>query len=280
MTTETTDVPTEPPPELDLHRQTVARLRETQLPIYEAIRDHGPMTDEQIQVLLGKPASKVSTRRLDLVKLGLVEEAGTGRTRSGKTAKLWALVAPEKVAEARAAAASRKQRRRTILDASLEEKVKVVQILLKDDRVNAAVMNLQGRAGERARGRARGARSAAERERRDLKAQIEEAEREQSALLNFFKLKRHIKDTEEVMRAVGLFVAEEVGRQRDYGEATVPVPYWDEVHAGLTDIVDLALDARATIEVLTGASDADVIDVEAVEVLELDMPDFTSSGGA
>lgn len=252
------------------------RLRDTQRPIYEALRDFGPQTDEQIQHRLRKPANKVCPRRLELVKLGLVEEVGTASTSTGSKAKLWGIVPPERVSEAKEAAATRKPRKKTILDPSVpvDDKVKVVQLLLKDNRVNAAVMNLQGRAGERARGRARGQKAAAERERRDLKAQIEEAERERAAILHFLKLKRNLKNTEQMMRAVTTFVDADLTRSRNYGEPLIAVEHWSEVRALLSDVIDLASHARDQIDVTTGENDADVIDAEAVEISELMMPDF------
>jgi hypothetical protein len=257
----------------------VAQLRPTQLPVYGALRDFGPQTDEQVQDRLALPANKVAPRRKELVRLGLVEHVGTGTTSTGRRAKLWAIVPPDRVAEARAAAAEERARRKTILDAPLEEQVLAVQLLLKNERVNAAIMSLQGRAGERARARARGARSAAERERRDLKIQIEEAERERSALLHFLKLKRNVKDTEGMMRAVVEFIDADLKRQREYGEPLIPPSQWPEVRELLSGVIDITSDARERLDVATGASDEDVIDVEAVEILELEMPDFEASGG-
>lgn len=257
----------------------IDQLRPTQRPIYEALRDFGPQTDEQVQHRLGLPANRVATRRKDLERLGLVEQAGTGTTSAGRKARVWGVVPAERVAEARAAAAKEPPRRKTILDATLEQQVLAVQLLLKDERVNAAIMSLQGRAGERARARARGARSAAERERRDLKIQIEEAEREHSALLHFLKLKRNLKDTEEVMRAVVEFIDSDLKRQHEYGEPLVPPAQWPDIRELLSDVIDISTDARDRLDVATGASDEDVIDVEAVEILELELPDFEASGG-
>lgn len=258
----------------------VEHLRETQRPIYDVLRDFGPQTDEQIQRRIDKPANKVCPRRLELVKMGLVEEAGNGTTTTGRKAKLWQVVPPERVAEAKVAAAGRKERRKTILDAPLEDQVKAVQLLLRDGRVNAAIMNLQGRAGERARGRAQGAKSAAERERREIREQIKEAEREQAAVLHFLKLKRNLKDTEQVIRAVTSFIDADMQRGRDYGEPLIHADYWPEVRALLSDVIDLATDARDRLDVATGESNADIIDVEAVEIVELVMPDFEDFGGS
>lgn len=255
------------------------QLRETQRPIYEALRDFGPQTDEQIQRRLGKPANKVCPRRLELVKMGLVEEVGIGATSTGNKAKLWNIVPPERIVEAKELAAGRKERRKTILEAPLEDQVKAVQLLLRDDRVNAALMNLQGRAGERARGRARSERSAVERERREIREQIKDAEREQAAILHFLKLKRNLKDTEQVIRAVTAFIDADLRRARDYGEPLIPAGHWPDVRAHLSDVIDIATDTRDRLDVVTGESDADVIDVEAVEITELAMPDFDDPGG-
>jgi predicted transcriptional regulator len=253
------------------------KLRPTQRPLYEALAEHGPMTDEQLQHHLDQPANKVCPRRLDLVNLGLVEQAGVASTTTGRRAKLWKVVPAERVADARQVAAARAPRRRTVLEASVEEKVKVVQALLKVDEVNTRLLQLQGRSAERARGRARGMRSQAERERRERKARIEEAERAQSPLLHVLKALRNVKNSEEVVRSVREFVDLDLEQRRLYDAPLIPPQQEDELRSALSDLVDLAQDARAALD---GASNEehDIIEGDAVEISELVLPDGDGLG--
>ena len=55
----------------------------------------GPKTDEQLIDALGRSASSVRPRRVELMDLGLVEPAGTAVTRSGRKALLWRFVGGE-----------------------------------------------------------------------------------------------------------------------------------------------------------------------------------------
>lgn len=253
--------------------ETVSTLRTTQLPIYEALVDTGPMTDEQLQDTLDLPANKMCPRRLELVKMGLVEQVGQATTRSGNMAKLWKVVPVERIEEAREAASARKPRRKTVQDLPLDQQVTIARLLLKDDKVNAALMELQGRAGERARGRARGAKSEAERERRDLKTRIEEAEREQSALRHFLKALRNLRNSEGVVRSVREFVFMHTERNRRYGQALIPEPQLPELRAALSDVIDLAEDARRELDVeLDVEYNDDVIEGEAVDISDLELP--------
>lgn len=57
-----------------------------------ALEENGPMTDEQIVACTGIPANTARPRRLDLVRDGLVQAVGEGRTASGKRAVTWGRV--------------------------------------------------------------------------------------------------------------------------------------------------------------------------------------------
>jgi hypothetical protein len=55
-----------------------------------ALRNNGPMTDEQLQDKLLLEGSSERPRRVELVKQGLVRDSGrTHPTRSGRSAVLW-----------------------------------------------------------------------------------------------------------------------------------------------------------------------------------------------
>jgi hypothetical protein len=233
------------------------------------------MTDEQLQHHLSLPANKMCPRRLDLQKMGLVHQIGTGKTTTGRKAKLWALVPQDGIQAARIAASERKERRKTIFEASVEDQVRVVQALLRSDAVNAALLSLEGRSGERARGRARGARSQAERERRELKQQIEDAERENAWLVRFLKAKRNLSNTLQVLNSVLEFIDLDAAERRNFDEPLIPLQYLPEVRGMLSDVMDLAGNARTTIDRSTGADGDDIIDAEVLEVTDYLLPEST-----
>lgn len=58
-----------------------------------ALRTRGPMTDEELQVVLAMDPSTQRPRRVELVRLGLVRDSGARRpTLSGRSATLWEAV--------------------------------------------------------------------------------------------------------------------------------------------------------------------------------------------
>lgn len=60
------------------------------LAVLEALRTHGPMTQEQVGEVLGWPIQSVNPRIYELARGGRVRDTGTRRsTRSGKTAAVW-----------------------------------------------------------------------------------------------------------------------------------------------------------------------------------------------
>ena len=60
------------------------------LAVLEALRTHGPMTQEQVGEVLGWPIQSVNPRIYELARGGRVRDTGKRRaTRSGKTAAIW-----------------------------------------------------------------------------------------------------------------------------------------------------------------------------------------------
>jgi len=51
--------------------------------------EHGPATDEEIATGLGMNPSTERPRRIELARAGLIAEAGTRRTASGRMATVW-----------------------------------------------------------------------------------------------------------------------------------------------------------------------------------------------
>jgi len=67
-------------------RQTVERDRGR---ILDALRLHRALTDEELCRVTGIAPNSLRPRRGELVKLGLVVEAGRGRTSTGRNATTW-----------------------------------------------------------------------------------------------------------------------------------------------------------------------------------------------
>ena len=66
--------------------QTLNRLHRL---VLEYLRDHGPATDEEIAAGLAMNPSTARPRRIELVRRGMVVEAGTRKTAAKRNASVW-----------------------------------------------------------------------------------------------------------------------------------------------------------------------------------------------
>jgi predicted ArsR family transcriptional regulator len=66
--------------------QTLNRLHRL---VLEYLREHGPATDEEIAAGLAMNPSTARPRRIELVRRGMVVEAGVRKTASGRHATAW-----------------------------------------------------------------------------------------------------------------------------------------------------------------------------------------------
>ena len=57
--------------------------------VLQYLRDHGPATDEEIAAGLSMNPSTARPRRIELVRRGMVVEAGTRKTASKRNASAW-----------------------------------------------------------------------------------------------------------------------------------------------------------------------------------------------
>ena len=64
-------------------------LNATQRRVLAYLEQHGPSTDEQMQIGMPMPASTQRPRRVELVRAGLVVQDGVRRTTSGRYATVW-----------------------------------------------------------------------------------------------------------------------------------------------------------------------------------------------
>jgi predicted ArsR family transcriptional regulator len=252
------------------------KLRDSHQALLAVLREIGPSTDAAVAEHLDMSGNTVRPRRRELADMGLVEKVGTVPTPGGREAAVWAAVAPERVEEVRQAAAARKPRRKSLHDQPLEWRLEAVRQLLSDPEVNAAVRNSSGRAWSRARGRAR---QTHERDRREVKEQLAQAERDNQALVNFLKAKGNLLRAMEMVRAIGRLADEEQDR-RDTGRPTaIPGKAWPEVADLLGELDDVTEETLARIEEVFGPLGPDVIEAEAIEVEDfLELADGPGGG--
>ncbi len=240
--------------------------------LYDTYAEHGGLSDRQIAELTGRPGGSVSPGRLRLQKLGLVEQVDTRTSAFGKPEATFGIVPPERVDEVRNQTARRRPRLKRIEHYSVEARKMMVRALLREDAVNEAVMEEQGRSWRRARGRAQEETAARERERRERKRDVEEAEKEGSYLTDFLKVKRNLKDSTEVVRKTLDFVNEDTSSRNEIGMPLIPVAFWPEVLGYLQDHLTMT---KSTFDALNKMlygdpeiADAEVVDGEVLELLE------------
>ena len=70
-------------------KPTASRLREQ---VFEAIRDRGPLSDEQLAAVTGMNPNTCRPRRTELVKAGRIEKAGYTLTQAGRKSAAWQVV--------------------------------------------------------------------------------------------------------------------------------------------------------------------------------------------
>jgi predicted ArsR family transcriptional regulator len=231
-----------------------------------ALRERGPLTDEQLTDVTGLRIQTASPRRNDLVRRGLVRQAGTAVTTRGRSAKTWCVVPEDEVAAQREAAASRKPRNKDITKQPLEWKLEAVRQLLNDEAVNAAVRDKHGRAWQRVRGRARDRDSERQQELRQLRNQMRDADNARSRLLDFLKTKRHLLESAEIVRGLGRFIDDDLERHGGVEPMKIPTSAWPEVVDLLEDLVDVASQTVVAINAKLGRLGDDVIEGHAIEV--------------
>jgi hypothetical protein len=246
-----------------------ARLEPLEAEVLAAFTAHGSMTDQALEQVTGKSIRSVSPRRRKLADKGYLEEVGKAKTAPGKQATVWGVVPEERVEEVREKNKNRQPRKKDIRKLPLDKKLEIIRQLLDDPAVNGAAKGQHGRAWSKVRGRVHDRRGQRERERPELNAQIREAERKDSPIVEFLKLKRLVKDATETVRAVDRFVAEDLERRDANWGKHISVPQWPEVVDSLTDLAAITDSTLASIREVMGVLGDDVIEGEAIDVEEI-----------
>lgn len=250
----------------DINSTDKSDLREQHRRVLAAITEFGPLTDAELADHAGMSVRSASPRRLELAAKGFVEQDGTTLTRSGRRAKRWKAVPDDRIGEVRAAAASRSPRKKPISSMPLPQKLAIVRQLLDDDEVNGAIKDQHGRAWSRVRGRSQSQRSERERERREINAAIREAERQNAPMVEFLKLKRHLLEGGETVRAIGRFVAEDLQRRANGQRVSIAEGQWPEVVDLLIDVTTAADETVREVQTMMGNLGDDAIEVDAIEI--------------
>jgi hypothetical protein len=246
-----------------------AGLRGAKAAVLQAFQQFGAMTDDELVERTGLKKGTASPRRNDLVKLGLIWAVGQKQTETGASAAVWDLVPPDKREEAGARARERGPRTQALSDKSLEWRLHAVRQLLDMDDINVAIRDQHGRAWSRVRGRAHERRGARERERRELNAQIREAELRGSPIAEFYKLRRNLINATEGVRAVRRLVGEELDRRNAVEALRIPVAQWPHVADLLNDLAAIVEDTSSEIRDVLGVLGDDVIEGTVVDFEEI-----------
>lgn len=82
------------PTSRDAAKSMEGRTGKQRMAVLKAIEDAGALglTDEQIVDILEINPSSARPRRLELLEAGLITEAGTRKTKSGRSATIWVAV--------------------------------------------------------------------------------------------------------------------------------------------------------------------------------------------
>jgi hypothetical protein len=71
---------------------SIVKINEKQSIVYEALRDLGIATNEMIADYLNWPINRVTGRVSELKKFGMVDVHGVGKSKAGRSSKLWMTV--------------------------------------------------------------------------------------------------------------------------------------------------------------------------------------------
>lgn len=208
------------------YERLIAALSQSRRVVFDAVRDHGPLTDNELVEILNASRSTVIPRRSDLVHEGLVRGAGSRPSAAGKgRATIFEVVPAEEVESARKVAEARGPRRLDVKKWPFDDKVRVARALLRDPEVNEAIRTAAEPGSRRARARAR---QEIERGRRERAEQIRREQEEQGEFVSFLKARDHLKRNVEAIREVDIFLRRE--QERDEAGLSLQIPAWGWTH--------------------------------------------------
>jgi hypothetical protein len=228
------------------------KLSPSKRSVYDAIRDHGPITDEGICDVTGVAGRTVRPRRAELAKMGLVRRSTTAKPEGNRRVGIWELTPVEEIDATRETAQAAGPRRRAASGWPVEDKVKAFLALARDEETQAAVAVSQARGARRARARLSDVLRQDERERRERMTELREAEQAASTLVDFLKARNALKRQQEIVHATSVFLQEEIERQQMLGESAIPADFWNIIPDLLVEVVETCDAAYEKIARYTG----------------------------
>jgi hypothetical protein len=255
----------------------IGKLSPSKRSVFDAIRDHGPITDEGVCEMTGIPGRTVRPRRAELAKMGLVRRSTNTAPAGSRRVGVWELTPVEDIETTREFAQAAGPRLRRVSEWPVEARVKAFLALARDADTQAAVADAQERGARRARARLRDVIRRDERARRERITELRQAEEEASSLVDFLKARNALKRQQEIVQATLVFLHEELERQRMFDESAIPPQYWNLVPELLVEVIEACETAYEQIARYTGhptrkvadyeAGDEDVIDGELLELV-------------
>lgn len=238
--------------ESDLDR-LVASLSTARRAVYEAISEHGPVSDYDVHSLLQweYPAAVVAARRGELVRIGLVRQAGKEGRR-----KTW-MVTPASEVEAARLEAPR-VRHRDLDKLPLGLRTHAFLALARDKEVQKTVLALENGANRRDRARLRDVLRQDEKARRERERELRDT---RDASVEFIRIRNRLKDSADQIRAIAVMLHEDLDR----GESAIPPQFWDVIPELLKEVIEHAEEAYEDIARSTGHPSRREVDIEISE---------------
>ena len=253
------------------HAGLIDGLSPSKRVVFDAILEHGPLTNQEAFDLIGgsgDPSRR--SRTAELTRMGLVRQASGQR--GGK--KLWEAVPPAEVEAAAEAAVRRGPRVKPPAERDLETKVAEFNAYLVDPEVIEATEDPTGSATKRERQRAR---KAIEKARRERRRQLREAEVSNHPALEAIRLRNAVRDAGDLIRSLRVMNEEDWERRTLLGEELVADGEWERILRHITELERQADEAWETIARRCGVESRREVDVELGED-EFEDADYTEIG--
>ena len=251
----------------DEYAQSRRELPEARRRVFDAFLEHGPLTNHEVDDLVGDSSRGKCT--LELRRLGLVRPAGR---RGGR--RLWEATPPAEVEAMAEAASQLKPRLRPIEKRDLDSRVSDFRKLLTDPEVQDALLDPEGTATKRERQKAR---TALEQERRNSRRRLREAEAGEHPLLEVMRLRDSLLQASSWVASLRLAFEEERERRTLIGESGVHDGEWETVLKAVADLDRRTDDMYESVARMIDAPSRREADVEYDDD-EIEDADFTPAG--
>jgi hypothetical protein len=247
------------------YRVAVATLPPAQKRVFDALCDNGPLDDHELGAALDTDGTRsgFTTRRGELVKLGLVREAG----RRGRR-RLWEVTPPAEVEAERERATQVTPRLRVIRrfrDLPLETRWEIAMAIADDEELQNAISDPQGAATRRQRNAFKKAVQRRERNRREDARRLKEALEQELPGVEAMRFRQILRESNDAIRAIRALYDEERERPVLLSEAAVPDAEWERILHEIEEGIRQHELVYELIAPLIGAPSRRVVDIELGE---------------